>query len=268
MFVDGKEVTNFAIIADDTASYSPPGFFALGNHVVRLRGTTFTGNPFHRLLTFTVQAQGPITDLVGTVSLPTIVATVLSPSQTTQTTYAMGAPSPGMATATTTTTTTISTEPYVARTLTVSGLSTIKIIDNVTSPVNGGENIPVILLGRPQGIATFDVVSRGTPEPASPSSTTGLPMTEASPGIYQAIYHVHDAGFFNNAMLVGHLSLPTGELLMGSIPTVNDLAFYAMYVGNPLYATVWIPNIAMIGGYQTVTTTTTTPTPMGAPSNY
>jgi len=267
MFVDGINVSNSALLEDDKASYSPPSFFSLGDHTVQLIGTTMSGSAFRKHLKFTVQAQGPAVDLTGAASLPTVVATVLPPYETQtvasqSTTYAMGAPSSGN----TMTTTTVYSTPLVARTLTISPLSTIKVLDNVTSSVNGGEDIPITLLGRPNGIATFDLIQKNGASP----SLTGLAMTEISPGVYSANFHVTDAGLFNNSNLVGHLSLPTGEMLMASTPTVNDRSFYAMYVGNPLYATVWIPNIAAIGEpTQIVTTTqTTTPSTMGAPSNY
>jgi len=371
LILDGKDVTNFAVIADKQVSYSPPKPFDLGNHLVELVGGSSFGFPYDQRMTFTIIAMGPTTNLTGAVSDPSLTAATGLPAWNSQVTTAvipgfplasypsatdqtvttqttttpgdvMGAPSM----ITTTTTTTTSPWALVPVDVAFSSLSTIKIVDNLMRPAHSNDFVPVTLLGRPSGVATFDVVplnqtnpsqtqiiTNGTTQtttiyspptstittvapgtvvmspngsavvystnknvitetsPATVTTTTyvptssdlGIKMTELSPGMYAATYHVTDPAFFNNAMLVGHLSLPDGENLIGSSATINSLPAYAAYVGSPLYATVWVPNVLALEQYSSIsqvqgapsftttiptTTTTTTMTSMTKPRHH
>lgn len=203
-------------------------------------------------------------------------------------------------------TTTTSSQSMTTITLPVSSLQTIKIFDNVSSPMRTGDRVTVTLLGRPNGIATFDVSSRSaqaglypitttstlgnptttvttnqttmtntnntattntnttvavnnsygttstmnttnnTPNINTANLKTGIPMEEMSPGMYVGTYTVQDGDTFNNAMLTGHLALPTGENLIASIPTVNQPSFYAAYIEAPVLETREIPNLAAL----------------------
>jgi len=249
MFLDGKDVTDFAVIGADSASYSPPGPLALGDHTVMLEGRNFSGQQFRQLLGFTVQPAGPSVDLTGSLLIPTAIGaiapqaleTVSVQSVTTTPGEVMGAPSYDTMTVTTTT----HAVPLVPRNLYLSSLASIKILDSLSEPARHNDRVPIVLLGRPNGVATFDLVQRSASGDTIMAS--GLPMEQVSPGTYQAIYRVGDTDAFNSAVLVGHLSLPDGQMLTSSTATINDRAFYAMYVSSPLYATVWIPDIAAIG---------------------
>jgi len=97
-----------------------------------------------------------------------------------------------------------------------SPLSTIRVFDNLMAPANSGDWVAVTILGPPGGLATFDV-----------GSNMGIEMTETSPGAYVGTYRVRDNDNFNNATLTGHLWLPTGEVLVGSSPTIASQAYYA-----------------------------------------
>jgi len=95
-----------------------------------------------------------------------------------------------------------------------SSLNSIQIFDNLTSPAHRHNIVTVTLLGPPQGVATFDV-----------GTTTGIPMTEKSPGAYVGIYTVQHDDSFNSAILTGHLALRTGQNLIASSPTINSMAY-------------------------------------------
>jgi len=92
----------------------------------------------------------------------------------------------------------------------------LKIFDNLTAPVNVGNKVTVTMLGLPGGVATFDV-----------GSTTGIRMHEISAGNYIGTYRVQANDNFNNATLVGHLAIPTGEMFVASSPTINPTSYYA-----------------------------------------
>jgi len=236
LYLDGNDVSQFAVFGEESASYSPPVPLSLGKHEVVLRDISPAGTPISQGMTFSVEAGAPGAVVSGNVST---IAT--SSSYQSQSTYS-GAPM--SQTSQTQSYQGSSSTPMVQRNILLSRLETIRIMDNLSHPVHHDQDVAVILLGMPGGKANFDLLPQNSPGVAPYES--GIRMKEIAPGMYAKIYRVHDADAFNSAMLVGHLSLTSGEIINGSTATINDMNFYPAYVGSPQYATVWVPDISAI----------------------
>ncbi len=219
VYFDGSDITNFTKVGPDSASYSPAEPLHLGTHHLKFIGVNAVAVPFEHEMWFTVESQGAP---VGNTSMST--------------------------------TSVASSETVVPRMIPISSLTTIKVFDNISSQLNPGDTATVILLGRPNGIATFDIGPISTSSGANVGKTTGIPMDEITPGTYVGTYVVQQGDSFNSSSITGHLALPSGENLVAVTPTVNPPDFYSSYVPSLVYSMQMTPSAITTTEVHSITT--------------